>query len=44
MLALEVVSTVSHSLSWEIMLTFEYVVVGIPPSMTESTPLAALLG
>lgn len=35
-----------HCLSFKglrIMLTFEYVVVGIPPSVTEGIPLAPLL-
>lgn len=33
----------SDSLGLSIMLTFEYVVVGIPPSVTEGIPLAPLL-
>lgn len=37
-----ILSSVSDSISWETMLTFEYVVVGIPPPMAERTPLARL--
>lgn len=32
----------SDSLSWKLMLTFEYVVVGIPPPMADKPPLALL--